>query len=1169
MPKRIALFILGVFLAVGAFLLYQYVSGPDPSTGKKAKLVVGTAPTTLPMVFESRDANMQLEYVITAAESPLPVLDSQKNPIPGQFILKQPLATFYGKNGRIMQVSADLCQASVEQGAKGTPGLGALSGGTGTAGTQSAKLNERMTLRSGLLRGHVRMTITPERDASPNDFSSVGLRAYFDEELVLDGIQEILTTTGPIHIRSDRLDFDGQGMQLAYNREAKRIDYLRFDTGKQVIVRGVGSKALAFASPLDNTATKPALPSAASSRPAQTQLAATKPAATNKSALAAATYRMSFGQDVAATVMLKQRDGKLAESSFSANRLYVTFLAAGSNKDSTTTRSATATATAPAEDKPPVTLQVVESPEPIAPAKVDDLTVSWVGPMEMRPAAEPLTDSKDIRLEAIGTADKPVRVQSPQVTVAAGHIFYDGGTQKVLIKSEDYKKIVLSSPKGNVECLEAAIDQVTNKIALTGPGTLASKSESGDTVNSLTWKHIDVDLASVLDPEDPEKKKTTLIPAHAVIQGIALLSEKVNKTARTTFSSDLLDVTFANVIDGKKQSQPPQHILATGNVVTERKSADKTTGKIEDGDSGGIQTQRLEFLTTWPDHSKAPVFSQMLADGNVTAWQLTTKDDFGGSPASAPAPARGEAVKPTRRSLTAPRLVADLIPKPPATRPATLPAGAVAVATATAPISDLASMGDFDVTHFTASGGVRVEIASPTRPVIATALNIEGVPTGDKQTTTLTSAGGNPADMVKILVGKNSIEGRVVDLVQVPDPKDIKKKVGMINVRSGGTFVYVPNNPNSKNPPMQVTWRDTMQFDQTTLRAVFEGHPIAQMREGASGTALNNDSRLEAEKRLTIQLKPAADKAAAAAPGTGPASRSDPFDLALELDWMLAEGSAEARGAKYDADGKLVTSMSVSVKDPVDANNKPTGQLAQLRYSETLRTLDIPGPGAMVVMDLRPEKAPATQPGTATQPDKQSETPRGNSNFQWAKSFHYDAQSGKVTFDGDVYYIFQPLKPLKLEAAFGPSKSATRPATAPGKPESVYMHTEQLVATFDQTPTATAPAAAASRAPGAPTVSPSKAAKNPVGIEMGDLLSVAAKGSPWITLGSFRLEGLELQYNATTKIVTITGNDDVPVRATSPGKVVTADSVTVDLTQEKNGAFHAVHPRGDLLDFGL
>src|SRR5579862_1105944 len=110
MPKRIALFFLGVVLAIGAFLLYQHFTGSSVGGSPKGKLSVVAPPTTLPMTVEQRNEQGVLEYVITAPGSPEQIKDASGKPIPGQFRLKDPIATFFDRSGRTVEVRGKICQ---------------------------------------------------------------------------------------------------------------------------------------------------------------------------------------------------------------------------------------------------------------------------------------------------------------------------------------------------------------------------------------------------------------------------------------------------------------------------------------------------------------------------------------------------------------------------------------------------------------------------------------------------------------------------------------------------------------------------------------------------------------------------------------------------------------------------------------------------------------------------------------------------------------------------------------------------------------------------------------------------------------------------------------------------------------------------------------------------
>src|SRR4051794_3426770 len=111
MPKRIALFILGVALAIGAFLLYQNLSGSSLrggiGPGNKVAPASSADGTKLQNSFEGRDQNGRLEYLITAVKAPEAMKDDAGNAIPGRYKIEGPVATLYDKTGRTIEIRGD------------------------------------------------------------------------------------------------------------------------------------------------------------------------------------------------------------------------------------------------------------------------------------------------------------------------------------------------------------------------------------------------------------------------------------------------------------------------------------------------------------------------------------------------------------------------------------------------------------------------------------------------------------------------------------------------------------------------------------------------------------------------------------------------------------------------------------------------------------------------------------------------------------------------------------------------------------------------------------------------------------------------------------------------------------------------------------------------------
>ena len=1123
MPKRIALFLLGTFLAIGAFLLYQYVGGPDISNSKKPKYTLSSAPATRPAIYESRDKDMQLEYVISASESPLPVLDEHKNPIPGQFLLKEPVAIFYSKDGRIIHVRADMCQATIEQGAKGAANLSDLVGSAG--GTATGQAAKRFSLHWGFLRGHVRMTVSPLPNAASNDLSAAGIHAYIADDLVLDGIQGTLTTAGPVQIRSDAVDFDGQGLQLAYNRDAKRIEYLRFDKGNYVVVRGVGTRPMSTTAP--GSAKKPAKPA---SQTIAAQSAKTKPASTRprNEVLAPGVYRMSFGQNVKAAVTLKQSESKPSEntpapSSLASERLYVTFTTAREQ-----TEEAEPGATSPASRRstekpepgttPPATLQLTEKAEPIAPPKPADLVVSWEGSMEMRPSDEQLADVNDFHLEAVGTAANPVDIKDPRFSAKAGRLLYNNADKKTILQPEAFKKVIIANGKDtltgakedDIDCGPVTIDQANHHAALAGPGTLRHRDTKGQTT-VITWKTLmDLELEG---GESNNNEWSNLAIRRAVMDGVTIKSDTFD------FKSDQFDALIANVLEAGHRTAALDHLLATGNVTvhTTRKDA-------APGEEGGLQTQRMEIFTAVPVGSTVPAPSKLLADGNVTAWQVTDKTKSTGN---APHTASLQ-----RETITTPKLVADLIPKPAATAPAT---ARVAVESSTFAAAEQ----KFDVEHFQAFNGASVEVllapkgGKPGEKITATADSIESFPL--KKTATLRAAKADAP--VTLAMGKDIIQGPKVDL-------DMNSESPKIHIAGAGEFSFVPPPDKTELVPMLVTWQDAMDYDRAVLQAIFTGKPVARMLDDARRKGNVSDGSLSCDKRIVVQFLPPPATATAATKSKD----DDPFGATPQLESILAEGNVNAYGSEFTPKNELLRRLSVSAVDSAD-------KLGQLRFTQADNAFSVNGPGALVVEDHNP--------------DPKSKT-AGESDFAWKGSLTYDNSNkeGHVVINKDVDFFFMPTKPLDLSTDLLAATPA--PAAKSKNPSMIHVHTDKIAATFVEDDSANVPT------------------KSPIGL--GDqgkqkLSRVDATGTVEIRTGTYRMvdgaKVFDVRYRITgtslsftpppptpqnphpePQLFTINGTADDPVLVIDleSNDRYTASSVDIDLSEDQK-AIHLRNPR--------
>lgn len=1210
-------------VALGAFLLYQHLTGATVGSGGKDKWTV--PPPTGPSRFlvEGRDKNGRLEYLITAPKSPAQMLDDQKRPLPGQYIIENPVAVFYTKDGRTLEVSADICQAVIDQGPRGGGGRGAglpdFAGGAAAGGNKEKSSAGQMTLRTGLLRGHVKLTMGAQPAGSKEESAAKsslemfprGLRAYLDGDLQLDGLQEILSTTEGIHLRSDTAEGDFQGMQLAINKDAKRIEYLRIDDnpkGNSLILRGMADRAGKMMDQKQPpTSARPATTRGAGTPAgravaaggrrgagAATQVAAGNargngPATTQASdAPKPAIYRLTLGQDVSG------RSGS-GDEVITSEQLYAMFKAdqkiekdeqgGGGGKANGAVGPAPASGPAMQRGFP-------ESAELLAAVGKDDLILSWKGPAEMRPMEEKEIadlgadfDKEPLMLEAIGTATNPVHVKHTQknkgiakesapggaggsaIEVFAGRLKYRGMDNPIELFKEAYGKVVLKSPAGDgsndgseVVSGDVVIDQGKLLATMAGPGVLRTQREGGHTEVPFS-KGMNLELERVDDPTsppDPAKNKpqgTVVVVKRALISGGRVASD--SRVSMVNVMGDELDMRFVNHFEkalastkpAGASSKPdwvfrstPERFLATGHVIVNTKSKDNYELT---GEEGGIETDRLE-LTSAKDPLGNILWSQMLADGNVTAWQLTRKGAgfTGGSSAESTGPstrpgAKGDAAPAfQKRTISAPSLVADLHRK----------ARAVTAAAASRPAgsggsgADMAMLDgagdDYDLSHLLAKTGVVVEIlpmpsdgAGPgeSRPIVARAATLEADPLAG--TAVLSMAKGSEV-LASVTMGESKISGPAIAMKQVPERRDeqkriISEKVETFGVRGPGVAILSLPQKSGPPKPMQVTWTQSMGFDNVKHLAVFTGAPKAHVVGESLALA-----GLECSETLTVQLK------------EGKGSSKDSLDGDLVLDWMEAVGAVRATGAESGADNIILGSLDLQAVDTKQMSGQPK-TLGKLRYIDATETgnIEIPGEGYLGVTNKKP-------------PKQGQEDNRGESSFHWIGSMNYDGTTGEVTFHKDVELFIRPDKGFAFNRSLAAAPAGRRGnlAPQPEKKEQAYLFTNgELKAKFKP------PEADAGQ----------KMMGGAVNFENQTLSYVDVNGGVKLEVGPYTIRGESLHYDFEHKIVKINGKPGgEPVLLLRSGEAnATYKSVTLDMNKE-SGFFSGESMQGTINVFG-
>jgi hypothetical protein len=999
------------------------------------------------------------------------------------------------------------------------------------------------------------------------------MKIYFDDMVEFDGNQQILTSAGNIYVRSDTVAFDAQGLTLAFNfnRDAQRVEYLRIDKGNRILLRNVGARALSLAEPENPAATRPrrgenaprgtaAVPAGATA-PTRATAATTSPAAIastrpgRRPAAPPTVYKLSFGQDVRAAV---------GGSSLTSERLYLLFMAAGDMADG----GKQGAETAPAEravaqggplspggnaGAPPATRVADDLPGPMPPARENDLVVTWAGPMEMRPSGEQdlkLVNARDIALDAVGSPERPVEVRDPRAITRSGELWYHSEEHRIRLEPGSYGRVdidMLEAPRSavaarggadggrgaavatrggpavartRVVCQEVTIHQLDNRAELLGPGTIESKSRSGE-LSTVAWKEsLDVELANVPDASKPGRTTTTI--RRAVLHGAGIHNDNVDLTA------DLLDALFANADLRQPQLE---HLLAKGHVAVDTLKREHVTLR-PNAPHDGMRADQMEIFTAAGPAGKGPVPSRLVSTGNVSAWQYKVRasNQKKGAPGvKNEAPDPNDPANLQKSLISAGSLVVDLKQKP----------AAAGAAMAAATVNEGALGGfdqDFQPVHMLATDAVRVEITPPAvaagrsgarsaQPIVALADVLDADPVAGSARLTMAGAAD---EVVRISMGsEDTIEGRIVNLAQ---HQEAGKSGGEIGIPVAGRFAFTlpPDSSRKEAMPLQVTWNESMSFDTETNLALFRGSPVARLSGDKEGMG-----QFSAEHLLKVQLK---NSAPATRPATAPDTRPAGEGLlgmtgGLTLDYMEA-GSPAVDGKatdRIDARGQQVADNGVKLTDMVL-------NTSHLIYHDATHRFEVPEPGTLAIHNYKPDKADARM------------SQQGDSAFKWEGSLVYDGNANTITFLKNVRFAFRPTKPLRLASG---SLIGGGPTTM-HEARVVDLRTQRLVATL-------------TKAPGSKAT---KASASPIGLGNGgnqDLEKVVADEGADLDVGEFSLSGgKSLEYNQLANNVIVEGSADSRVTVVQPGEgIFSATQVFWDLTKDHN-AFRAENVQGNI-----
>lgn len=610
MRKKIILFSGGLVLTLGGFALYMYLTGSDPfhmqrGNGEAQTPKIQEGRDIERLYLEDRDTDGNLRYTVAA--------DRAKPEGQTRFLLTEPRATAYTRDGRLIVVSSDAGRLVVDPRA----GRGA-----------------RNWPRSVTLTGNVTLTYGPQGSFEQQGVKDLGpgqIQISMEKDVEIDLVQNLVTSPGGIHVRGDGIAFNGANLTLAFNQAQSRIEYLRIEYGDKITIRDparLGRKQGGFLGNTTSAARR------TTDNPPPAPVAQTSPA-DSKKARKETTYRLTFGQDVKAT------QGQI---SMLADTMAILFQGDNNEVKERTAPKAAAEEVAPETPARPATrvsdpaLAAAPEKKPAGTQPEEELVVQWVGSMEMRPVDAP--EIRGVVFEAAGSDARPVIVRDATTQVKAGSIRYGIQAQQLEVAPQkDGTVEIVSSTLGTVRARGINFSQRSGKLNLAGPGFAEMKQGAGaqnaQPVTAKWSQSLDLDIVDVLDKNGKKRQDVR----HALFVGDAEIKSTDFGISGQSIDADIF-------VDPGSGSRDLEHLFAAGNVKI---YSNRNVSGIKKVLTDSITSQKLELKSGPIAGTTRKAINFMRAEGDV----LATYHEID----------KGNVARILTQQLAAPIMEADLEPR--------------------------------------------------------------------------------------------------------------------------------------------------------------------------------------------------------------------------------------------------------------------------------------------------------------------------------------------------------------------------------------------------------------------------------------------------------------------------------------------------------------------------
>ncbi len=366
------LFVVALLAVVGGFAVYWMLQSPESTVAPvapRSQQRMSAAPTTSPSgggpFGPGRDAWMD-HYNKDGLRTSRLRFKGYRMSEDGRLLVEKPEAEFFMGDGQMIRLLAET-------------GLVVTQEGVSRARNVPPGMEFNKSPRSGDLRnvtlliyprpGAARptLTLTTNNVSFDNETFRIANEAYDDA-----GGSRIAAENVPVTIRGDEYELDGSGLNLQYNEVAGRIDYLRLEKGRRLLVRNPREYFKTAAKPSRAAARPVAGVMLASADPTHAARAATRSATTRRARPPQPVYRATFTE----AVRVFQAGQKLA----TADQMQIDFLPEDQDmkavvEGGAATRPSKARTPASAPTEPPIEilwsgpLTVIPQPDP-RPARI-------------------------------------------------------------------------------------------------------------------------------------------------------------------------------------------------------------------------------------------------------------------------------------------------------------------------------------------------------------------------------------------------------------------------------------------------------------------------------------------------------------------------------------------------------------------------------------------------------------------------------------------------------------------------------------------------------------------------------------------------------------------------------------------------------------------------------